>query len=93
MQGISLKIHAALVAIVCLGGGIATAEEGAPAVSIVVSVAEQKLAELAPDKLKEFTQNGILSRVYSHLISLANFARLLDRRTTAAKAPERKKPN
>jgi hypothetical protein len=60
-------------------------------------VAEQKLAELSPEKLKEFTQNGVLSRVYSHLISMANFARLLDRRTNAAKPAEttggRRKPS
>ncbi len=43
-------------------------------------VAEQKLAGLAPEKLKELTQNGILARVYAHLISLSNFGRLLDRR-------------
>jgi hypothetical protein len=66
-------------------------------------VKEQKVAALAPDKLKELTQNGVLARVYAHLISLANFGRLLDRRTGEAKAPaapsaaaparERKKPN
>ena len=47
-------------------------------------VAEQKMADLAGDKLKEMAQNGILSRIYSHLISLANFGRLLDRRTKSA---------
>jgi hypothetical protein len=48
-------------------------------------VAEQKLAGLAPEKLKELTQNGILARVYAHLISLSNFGRLLDRRAGATK--------
>jgi hypothetical protein len=48
-------------------------------------IAEQRLAELAPEKLKELTQKGILARVYAHLISLANFGRLLDRRAAAAK--------
>ena len=43
-------------------------------------VSEQKLAELAPDELKALLQKGILARVYAHLISLANFGRLLDRR-------------
>lgn len=62
-------------------------------------VAEQKLADLAPEKLKELTRNGILARVYAHLISLSNFGRLLDRRAGAAKqaaaapARDRKKPN
>ena len=48
-------------------------------------VAEQKMADLPGDKLKELAQSGILSRVYSHLISLSNFGRLLDRRTGPAK--------
>lgn len=43
-------------------------------------VSEQKLAELAPDELKALLQKGVLARVYAHLISLANFGRLLDRR-------------
>jgi hypothetical protein len=47
-------------------------------------IAEQRLAELAPEQLKELTQKGILARVYAHLISLANFGRLLDRRAAAA---------
>jgi hypothetical protein len=58
-------------------------------------VAEQKLAELAPDQLKELTKKGILARVYAHLISLNNFGRLLDRRAAASKPPApagRKKP-
>jgi hypothetical protein len=37
--------------------------------------------DLPAEKLRELAQNGILSRVYAHLISLANFGRLLDRRT------------
>lgn len=45
-------------------------------------VSEEKLAALAPEKLKEMVLKGILSRLYAHLISLANFARLLDRRAT-----------
>jgi hypothetical protein len=49
-------------------------------------VAEQKLGTLAPEKLKELTQNGVLARVYAHLISLSNFGRLLDRRAGVAKA-------
>jgi hypothetical protein len=54
-------------------------------------VAEHKLGALAPEKLKELTQQGILARVFAHLISLANFGRLLDRRAglTTQAAPER----
>jgi SapC len=48
-------------------------------------VAEQKLVDLAADKLKELAQKGMLPRVYAHLISLANFGKLLDRRAAVAK--------
>ena len=47
-------------------------------------VSEQKLAELAPDTLKALLQKGIVARVYAHLVSLANFGRLLDRRAAHA---------
>ena len=60
----------------------AVPNDGAPvAMTGMYRVAEQKVAELPADKLREMAQNGILSRVYAHLISLANFGRLLDRRT------------
>jgi hypothetical protein len=49
-------------------------------------VAEQKLAELGADQVKDLVQKGILSRVYAHLISLNNFGRLLDRRVAAKPA-------
>lgn len=45
-------------------------------------IAEPKLSELAPEKVKELTQNGVLARIYAHLISLNNFGRLLDRRAS-----------
>jgi hypothetical protein len=60
--------------------------EGAPmAMTGMYRVAEHKLAALAPERLKALTQQGILARVYAHLISLNNFGRLLDRRVEAAK--------
>ena len=60
----------------------AVPNDGAPvAMTGMFRVAEQKMADLPSDKLKEMAQNGMLSRVYAHLISLANFGRLLDRRT------------
>ena len=77
----------------------AVPRDGEPlAMTGMYRVSEQRLAELAPDKLKELAQKGILARVYAHLISLANFGRLLDRRAAqgtpaAAPARERKKPN
>jgi hypothetical protein len=64
----------------------AVPNQGAPlAMSGLYRVAEEKLAALAPERLKELTQKGILARVYAHLISLANFGRLLDRRGALAK--------
>ena len=64
----------------------AVPHQGTPvALTGMYRVAEQKLAELAPDKLKELAQKGMLAPIYAHLISLANFARLLDRRSAAAK--------
>jgi len=60
----------------------AVPNDGTPvAMTGMYRVAEQKMAELPGEKLKELTQSGILSRVYAHLISLSNFGRLLDRRT------------
>ncbi|HET9404624.1 MAG TPA: SapC family protein [Burkholderiales bacterium] len=77
----------------------AVPKDGGPlALTGMYRVSEQKLAELAPDKLKELAQKGILARVYAHLISLANFGRLLDRRAAqgkpaAAPARESRKPS
>ena len=57
--------------------------QGTPvAMTGMFRVSEQKLAELPAEKLKGLAQNGSLSRIYAHLISLANFGRLLDRRAT-----------
>jgi len=47
-------------------------------------VAEGKIEHLNASQLKNLVRKGILSRVYAHLLSLDNFAKLLDRR--AAKA-------
>jgi len=64
----------------------AVPNEGTPlAMTGMYRVAEPKLGELAPEKLKELTQKGILARVYAHLISLSNFGRLLDRRAALVK--------
>jgi len=63
----------------------AVPNQGAPlAMTGMYRVAEQKLAELPGEKLKELAQSGTLSRVYAHLISLGNFGRLLDRRAAQA---------
>jgi SapC protein len=47
-------------------------------------VAEGKIEHLNASQLKNLVRKGILSRAYAHLLSLDNFAKLLDRR--AAKA-------
>lgn len=47
-------------------------------------VEEQKLAGLAADKLKELVQNGVLPRLYAHLMSLSNFNRLMARHVARA---------
>jgi len=47
-------------------------------------VAEAKIEHLNASQLKNLVKKGILSRVYAHLLSMDNFARLLDRK--AAKA-------
>jgi len=43
-------------------------------------VAESKIEHLNASQLKNLVKKGILSRVYAHLLSLDNFARLLDRK-------------
>ncbi|HYH42093.1 MAG TPA: SapC family protein [Burkholderiales bacterium] len=50
-------------------------------------VAEQKLADLSPDNLKDLMQKGVLSRVYAHILSQLNFQRLLDRRAAKLAKP------
>jgi SapC protein len=47
-------------------------------------VAEAKIEHLNASQLKNLVKKGILSRIYAHLLSLNNFANLLDRK--AAKA-------
>ena len=46
-------------------------------------VAEKKLEELNAAQLKNLMRKGILARIYIHLLSLQNFARLLERRAAA----------
>ena len=71
----------------------AVPNQGEPlALTGMYRVAEQKLAELAPDALKDLTQKGILARVYAHLISLSNFGRLLDRRAARTKPEDTPPP-
>ncbi|HSB49456.1 MAG TPA: SapC family protein [Burkholderiales bacterium] len=61
----------------------AVPNQGPPlAMTGLYRVSEQKLADRAPEELKVLLQKGILARIYAHLVSLANFGRLLDRRAT-----------
>ncbi len=55
-------------------------------------VAEAKLAELDGAVLKDLVQKGVLGRIYTHLLSLENFQRLLGRRTEAAPSAAAEKP-
>lgn len=49
-------------------------------------VIEAKLPELPADKLKELVQNGVLPRIYAHLMSMPHFAKLISRRASRAQA-------
>lgn len=63
----------------------AVPKQGTPlALTGLHRVSEQKLHDLPPEKLKELAQSGRLARVYAHLVSLHNFARLLERRAARA---------
>lgn len=60
-------------------------EGGGPmAMTGMFRIAEQAIEHLNAAQLKNLVKKGILSRVYAHLLSLNNFAHLLDRK--AAKA-------
>lgn len=56
-------------------------------------VAEARLAELDATVLKELVRLGVLGRIYTHLLSLENFQRLLGRRVDAAKTLTAEKPS
>jgi len=47
-------------------------------------VSEKKLENLNAAQLKNLVRKGYLARIYLHLLSLENFARLLERRAAAA---------
>jgi hypothetical protein len=47
-------------------------------------VSEKNLENLNAAQLKNLVRKGYLARIYLHLISLENFARLLERRAAAA---------
>jgi hypothetical protein len=49
-------------------------------------VAEAKIEHLNASQLKNLVKKGVLSRIYAHLLSLDNFARLLDRKAARTAA-------
>jgi hypothetical protein len=49
-------------------------------------VAERKLEELNAAQLKNLMRKGYLARIYVHLLSLENFARLLERKSARTRA-------
>ncbi len=53
-------------------------------------VARSALDSLADDKLHQLIVAGTLEKVYSHLLSLDNFRRLLNRRSFFAVSPPTK---
>ncbi len=56
-------------------------------------IAEPKLSELEGSVLKELVQKGVLGRIYTHLLSLDNFQRLLGRRAQTTKSATAEKPS
>ena len=56
-------------------------------------VNEQKISALAADQLKELVKNGVLPRIYAHIMSMSNFSKLLSRRATRAKSAEKAEAN
>jgi hypothetical protein len=50
-------------------------------------VSEARLQALPGERLQQLAQNGMLPRIYAHLLSLDNFQRLLDRRAARRAGP------
>ena len=50
-------------------------------------VDEKKIEHLNASQFKNLAKKGILGRLYAHLVSLENFARLLERRAAAGATP------
>ena len=46
-------------------------------------VDEKKIEHLNSSQLKNLVKKGVLGRIYAHLVSLENFAALLDRKSKA----------
>jgi hypothetical protein len=57
---------------------------GAMQLAGMYRVDENKLGELNASQLKNLVKKGVMGRVYAHLLSLENFAGLLERKSKAA---------
>jgi hypothetical protein len=57
---------------------------GPVAMTGMFRITEEKIEHLNAAQLKNLVKKGILSRVYAHLLSLNNFANLLDRKAARA---------
>jgi hypothetical protein len=53
---------------------------------------EQKLKALDPSAHKELVTRGLMGKIYAHIHSLENFARLYQRAVARARAPAKRKP-
>lgn len=72
----------------------ATPNQGEPLqLTGMYRVVESKLGELDGAVLKDLVQKGVLARIYTHLLSLDNFQRLLGRHAEPAKTVAAEKPS
>ena len=72
----------------------ATPNQGEPLqLSGMYRVEENRLAALDGAVLKDLVQKGVLGRIYTHLLSLDNFQRLLGRRAESARPAAAEKPS
>lgn len=72
----------------------ATPNQGEPVqLTGMFRVAEARLNDLDGEVLKDLLRKGVLGRIYTHLLSLENFQRLLGRRAAAEGAPAPAKPS
>jgi len=60
------------------------ARGGAAQLTGMHRVAEAKIEHLNASQIKNLARKGVLGRIYAHLLSLDNFARLLDRKAARA---------
>jgi hypothetical protein len=60
------------------------AQGGAMHLTGMYRVDEKKIEHLNASQIKNLVRKGVLGRIYTHLLSLENFSRLLDRKAFAA---------